>query len=174
MMTLFFIVFAAASLVSALLVITRRSPLYAALFLAVTLCAQAGLFTLLGAYFIGIIQVLIYAGAIMILFLFVIMSLDPEEASEVVGSVPVLVGSGLVVVTLVGELLYSLLKSSRMRGAHSAMFEGGGSDHVAVLGRELFTRYLVPFEIGSVLLLVAVLAAVVLAHRQSIRKEPEE
>jgi NADH-quinone oxidoreductase subunit J len=138
--------------------------------LAVTLCAQAGLFSLLGAFFIGIIQILIYAGAIMILFLFVILSLDPEEGRGVVRSVAVRVGSSLFVGILILQLLYFLWQSSQQRKPAVLSFEVGEMDNVTTLGRDLFTKYIVPFEIGSVLLLVAVLGAVVLAHRQTKEK----
>lgn len=164
-MTFFFVVFALVSVAAALLVITQRSPLYSALFLALTLCAQAGLFTLLGAFFVGVIQILIYAGAILILFLFVIMSLDPAESPRIVRRPAMRVASGLVAGLLVLLLLFAL---SRSRLVREPFLSGGdeGAGHVALLGKELFSTYLVPFEIGTVLLLVAVLGAVVLAHRQ--------
>ncbi|MFQ6103053.1 MAG: NADH-quinone oxidoreductase subunit J [Candidatus Glassbacteria bacterium] len=169
MMTFLFLFFAAVSVVPALFVITRRSPLYSALFLAITLTGQAGLFTLLGAFFVGIIQILIYAGAIMILFLFVIMSLDPEEGRSIVSSTSVQIGSGLVVGVLIIQLFYALAHSGNAHKPVTYIPQQGSMDHVALLGKELFSTYLVPFEIGSVLLLVAVLGAVVLAHRHRRR-----
>jgi NADH-quinone oxidoreductase subunit J len=162
----FFILFSVTSVVAALLVITRRAPLYSALFLAVTLCAQAGLFTLLGAVFVGVIQILIYAGAILILFLFVIMSLERTESQWVLRNPVVRAISGITVGVLVVQMLYSLWRSNS--AAEPLILTGGprGEDHIAILGKELFTRYLVPFEIGSILLLVAVLGAVVLAYKR--------
>jgi NADH-quinone oxidoreductase subunit J len=166
--TFFFLIFAVVSVAAALLVITQRSPLYAALFLALTLCAQAGLFTLLGAFFVGVIQVLIYAGAILILFLFVIMSLNPEETTVIPRRVDLRVASGFIGGLLVLLLLYAL---SRSRPASAPMSTGAaeGAGHVELLGEELFSTYLVPFEIGTVLLLVSILGAVVLAARHRRR-----
>lgn len=161
----FFTLFAVTSVVSAFMVITRRSPIYSALFLALTLAAQAGLFTLLGAFFIGVIQILIYAGAIMILFLFVILSLDPSESMGVLRSPVVRVASGFAVVLLLVQLVLAL-RHSTLAWEPVPLSAGEGSmDHVAALGRDIFTTYLVPFEIGTVLLLVAVLGAVVLAQK---------
>lgn len=165
-MTFFFIVFAVISVGAAILVITQKSPLYSALFLALTLCAQAGLFTLLGAFFVGVIQILIYAGAILILFVFVIMSLDPRESPRVLRRPALRVASGLVAGLLVLLLVYAVMQSHRVREPLTVAGGEEGLDHVSLLGRELFGRYLVPFEIGTVLLLVAVLGAVVLAQRQ--------
>jgi len=169
MVMFFFILFAGVSVVSSLIVITRRSPLYSALFLAVTLCAQAGLFTLLGAFFIGVIQIMIYAGAILILFLFVIMSLERTESRWVLKNPIVRAVSSITVGLLVAQMLYALWRSDTVR--EPLVLTGGprGEDHIAVLGNELFTQYLVPFEIGSVLLLVAVLGAVVLAYKRGKR-----
>jgi NADH-quinone oxidoreductase subunit J len=166
MVTFFFILFAVVSVVSALLVITRRSPVYAVLFLAVTLCAQAGLFTLLGAFFIGVIQVLIYAGAILVLFLFVVLSLDPKKSRGVLRSPVARVASGVVVVLLAVQLALALRRSRVVQAPIQLASDTGEVEHVGALGQELFTAYLVPFEIGSVLLLVAVLGAVVLAYRK--------
>jgi len=111
-MIFFFSLFAVTSIVSAVLVITRRSPIYSALFLALTLAAQAGLFTLLGAFFIGVMQILIYAGAIMILFLFVILSLDPSESMEVLRSPILRVVSGFTAAVLVVQLVLAVRHSN--------------------------------------------------------------
>ncbi|MFC1572262.1 NADH-quinone oxidoreductase subunit J [Candidatus Eisenbacteria bacterium] len=166
MLVFFFILFAVTSVLSALLVITRRSPVYAVLFLALTLCAQAGLFTLLGAFFIGVMQVVIYAGAILVLFLFVVLSLDPTESRGVLRRPAIRGASAVVVLLLAAQLIYALRESKMGQSPLKLSPGSGDTEHVAVLGKELFTTYLVPFEIGSVLLLVAVLGAVVLAYRK--------
>ncbi len=165
-LTFFFVLFAVTAIVSAFLVITRRSPIYSALFLALTLAAQAGLFTLLGAFFIGVIQILIYAGAIMILFLFVILSLDPTESLGVLRSPVVRVASGFAVVVLVVQLVLAIRRSAIAWKPVTLSTGEGAEEYVAALGKDIFTTYLVPFEIGSVLLLVAVLGAVVLAQKK--------
>jgi len=162
MMNALFILFAAASVTAALMVITRRTPIYAALWLVVTLAAQAGLFTLLGAFFVATIQILIYAGAIMILFLFVIMALRSQGG----GAVPrgaVWAANIAAAGLLAAQLLYIVFTNGGAALVQPVPAPEG-TDHVAAIGNALFTTYLIPFEIGSVLLLVTVVGAVLLTR----------
>ncbi|MBI1966401.1 MAG: NADH-quinone oxidoreductase subunit J [Gemmatimonadetes bacterium] len=158
------------AITGATLCITRRSPLASALWLVVTLFALAGLFVLLDAQFIGVLQVLVYAGAIMVLFLFVIMLLNlgrpgPSDLKGPVG--------GAVAALLAGTLLLQLggVGSSgppdviRMpEGTVAALQREQGM--VGAVARPLFDTYLIPFEITSILLLAAIVGAVVLAKRK--------
>ena len=154
----------------ALLCITRKNPVASALWLVITLFQVAALFVLLDAQFIAVLQVLVYAGAIMVLFLFVIMllNLGRPGAGDIKGPV------GLAVATLLagamGLQLFVLLRASP---SHDLVLPAGSlasaeqaQGMVGVIARPLFTDYLVPFEITSVLLLAAIVGAVVLAKRQ--------
>ena len=155
--------FAALAVGSGLACITRRSPVASALWLVVTLFSLAALFVLLDAQFIAVLQVLVYAGAIMVLFLFVIMLLNLGRAGPSDLKGPLGLGVG---VFLAGLLLVQLLvlrqTGPAAGGAVRPALELGMIPSVA---RPLFTAYLVPFEITSMLLLAAIVGAVVLAKR---------
>jgi NADH-quinone oxidoreductase subunit J len=158
--------FAALAVVSALACITRRSPVASALWLVVTLFSLAALFVVLDAQFIAVLQVLVYAGAIMVLFLFVIMLLNLGRAGPTDLKGPLGLGIGVL---LAGLLLVQLLTLRRAAGGPAG---GGpalvapGQGMIASVARPLFTAYLVPFEITSILLLAAIVGAVVLAKRK--------
>jgi NADH-quinone oxidoreductase subunit J len=163
--------FGGAAIVASFLCITRRSPVSSALWLITTLFNVAALFVLLDAHFLAAVQVLVYAGAIMVLFLFVIMLLnlgerDPGESprwspSRVVGF---FAGLGLLAELLV---LRSAAPPEAIRlpaGAIAAEMADRGA--VQALSMPLFQSYLVPFEITSLMLLAAIVGAVVLAKRR--------
>ncbi|HUU45953.1 MAG TPA: NADH-quinone oxidoreductase subunit J [Acidobacteriota bacterium] len=157
------------AVVAALRVITLRHPINSVLHLIVTLVCVAVLFLQLSAEFIAALQVIVYAGAIMVLFLFVVMLLnlrkdefgaDPLHGVRYLGAV-----AGLV---LLGELTVLF---SGGRGVPPEVPEGFGS--VQMIGRSLFGEYLFPFELTSILLLAAALAAIVVA-RSKTPNDPEE
>lgn len=152
------------AVVTALLMVTRRNPITSALWLAACFFAFAGLFITLSAHFIGVIQVLLYAGAIMVLFVFVIMllNLGPDELKARVLRFPVLLG-GAVTLYLFVLLLLTLLKPVEGAGFSEMTADYG---NVAPIGRLLFTKYLVPFEMTSILLLIAIVGSVVMAKRK--------
>ena len=156
--------FAGLAVLSGLACITRRSPVASALWLVVTLFALAALFVLLDAQFIAVLQVLVYAGAIMVLFLFVIMLLNLGRAGPTDLKGPLGLGVG---VFLAGLLLMQLLVLRQ-----AGLVPGGpvrpplGQGMIPSVARPLFTIYLVPFEITSILLLAAIVGAVVLAKRK--------
>jgi NADH-quinone oxidoreductase subunit J len=162
--------FAGLAIWSTYLCVTRRNPVASALWLVVTLFALAGLFVLLDAQFIAVLQVLVYAGAIMVLFLFVIMLLNIGRAtrSDIKGAWGLGVG-----VLLAGLMMVQLLAlrfgapPPQLTLPQGAMARAAAEQGmVAAVARPLFSTYLVPFEITSILLLAALVGAVVLAKRK--------
>jgi NADH-quinone oxidoreductase subunit J len=137
-----------------------RNPVTSAMFLVLTIVSLAGLFVLLHAFFLAAVQVLVYAGAVMVLFLFVIMMLDLKEEErrkiKMLGIFGGLISAGAILTIF----LSSLLKAS-LGGAQSPAVEGG----TVALAKLLFTQYLLPFEIVSVLLLVAIIGVVLLSKK---------
>jgi NADH-quinone oxidoreductase subunit J len=179
-----FYIFAAAAVISATLCILQRSPISAALWLVSTMFSLAAIYVLLNAQFIAAIQVLVYAGAVMVLFLFVIMLLNLGHAqSDMRG--PSTVAATLVIVGLLAVELIALFTYSPGQLASelpqwptftdpATVFVAGeitqqASEAHGVVGAvaaPLFQIYLIPFEITSILLLVAMVGAVVLAKRK--------
>jgi NADH-quinone oxidoreductase subunit J len=166
-----FVIFAVMAASSALVMVTRKSPVSSALWLVMTFFSLAAIYTLLGAFFIGIIQILVYAGAIMVLFLFVIMLLnlgndfEPDFRSAVWKSVAA--GTGLVLVALLAVMLGDpVLPLGAEAGPDvlAAQVEEHGA--VGAIGVPLFIDYVVPLQVTGLLLLVAVIGAVVLAKRK--------
>lgn len=158
-----FYVFAFLTLVCGFLVVLNpfsTNPVTSAMFLVLTIASLAGLFVLLHAFFLAAVQILVYAGAVIVLFLFVIMLLDlpGEERRKIKKSGMVL---GLVSVgAIIAVTLQSLLRSS-LNPESAPRLEGS----TIPLGRLLFTRYLLPFEIISVLLLVAMVGVILLSKK---------
>ncbi|MDP8937815.1 MAG: NADH-quinone oxidoreductase subunit J [Actinomycetota bacterium] len=158
-----------ATLAGALGVILSSNPIHSALMLVMTLFGVAVLFVAQAAHFLAAVQVIVYAGAIVVLFLFVIMLLGVDKSEDVRtdplrGQRPLALLAGLLV--LGGVLL--LARTAWVSGAMSTAgpISGEGSN-VEKLARTLFTRHLLAFEITSVLLVIAVVGAVVLARRSS-------
>lgn len=178
-----FYVLGAISIGSALLCVLQRSPLAAAMWLVVTMLSLAGMFLILGAPFIAAIQVLVYAGAIMVLFLFVIMLLNlGHPASDLRGRtswVVTLVGVGAMAAVLLGLAAYGPERLAReltgtsdfppsvvFAAAEGARRAAETQGVVGAVAGPLFETYLVPFEVTSILLLAAIVGAVVLAKRR--------
>ena len=167
-MTLFY-VFAAVAVVASLLVIAQRNPIYSVLLLIASFGALSGLYVLLDAPFVAVTQIVVYAGAIMVLFLFVVMLLNaPHEETEFDERTHPLLRKGpmrfgaLLAVVLIAELIWALRK-----GGESGAFPSGSVTSVGAIGRSLFTEYAFPFEVTSILILVAMVGAVVLARKES-------
>lgn len=154
---------ASVTVVAALLMITRVNPLISALMLVVCFLATAGIFAMLGAAFLAVLQVLLYAGAIMVLFIFVIMLVNMDE----------------------GEFKTRVISFGKILGAAAAVYlaivlgiavwrppfvgqpqVGDAFVSPATLGKQLLTQYVLPFEILSVLLLVAMVGAIVMAKKK--------
>lgn len=166
-----FAVLALVAIVAALVVITHRHPVYSALCLVITMLSIAFLFLLLRSEFLWVMQITVYAGAVMVLFLFVIMLLDlrREERPWRFPENRLQVGVGtLLALALVAELIVMAVAVRLPGGA------GGGispevvaaQGHTQLLGRLLYTEYVFPFEVTSVILLVAIVGAMVLAKKR--------
>ncbi|HKO16795.1 MAG TPA: NADH-quinone oxidoreductase subunit J [Gemmatimonadaceae bacterium] len=165
-----FYVFGIIAVVAALLFVTRRSPVAAAMWLVVTMFALAVLFIMLDAQFIGAIQVLVYAGAIMVVFLFVIMLLnlgDPGAIADARGTGWKLVATavGIILLAQIFALTRVHVAPSIPTGALAREIEQRGV--LAPIAQPLFNSYLLAFEVTSVLLLAAIVGAVVLAKRRT-------
>jgi NADH-quinone oxidoreductase subunit J len=160
---LFFYLFSALTLFFGFLVVANpfsRNPVTSAMFLVLTIASLAGLFVLLHAFFLAAVQILVYAGAVMVLFLFVIMLLDlKEEARRRYSRFGVAAGA-VSVGALAALLLHTLLTSGVGQG-RSPQAEGATKS----LGTLLFTQYLLPFEIVSILLLVAMVGVILLSKK---------
>ena len=163
-----FAVAAAIVLSGAIGVVVARNPVHAALMLVMTLFGVAVLFVLQGDPFLAAVQVIVYAGAIVVLFLFVIMFLgvDREEniaAEPLRGQRPLAIG--LVVLGTTGLLLLGQVSKWTTGAPHVAGVANGRYSNVYLLGKSVYTTYLFPFEATAALLIIAVVGAVVLARR---------
>ncbi len=138
-----------------------RNPVTSAMFLVLTIISMAGLFVLLHAFFLAAVQVLVYAGAVMVLFLFVIMLLDlKEEERRKIKKLGFVTGF-VAVAAIVGLFIRSLLATNPGRELTNPTAVGD----TATLGKMLFTNYLLPFEIVSILLLVAMVGVILLSKK---------
>jgi NADH-quinone oxidoreductase subunit J len=158
-----FAVFALLAVGSSLVVIAHRSPIYSTLSLVLTLFSVAVLFVLLGAPFIATLQLLIYAGAILVLFLFVIMLLNVGRDEGIPGGHRPQLVTAILGALVFSGMLWLLLRQGLGGGPHAPLSEQMVS--LSGLAQELFAEYLLPFEIVGLLLLVAVIGATVIARR---------
>jgi NADH-quinone oxidoreductase subunit J len=164
MLTILFWVLSAVMLASAMLVVAFRNPVNSAMSLVLSFIALAGLFVTLDAFFIGIIQVLVYAGAVMVLFLFIIMLLDLKAEARRKLNLAAL-GGGLAVLGGFVALIVQVVKSlPASKEEFPALTRTGYSD-VADVGTTLFSGYNLPFQVIGVLLLVATVGVVILSRR---------
>ncbi|NJD10904.1 MAG: NADH-quinone oxidoreductase subunit J [Gemmatimonadetes bacterium] len=162
--------FAALAVGGALGTITRRNPVASLLFLVLTFFSLAAIYVLLGAHFIAAVQVIVYAGAILVLFLFVIMllNLGHDYASDLRGGLWIVAAFGAA--GLIGFAIWRAFRTT------NAVLETGAGVHldaqvdtlnaVGAIAQPLFQRFLVPFELTSILLLIAIIGAVLLAKRR--------
>lgn len=167
---LVFYLFAAVAVLGSLFVIVQRNPIYSVLALIGAFFGLSGLYVLLDAPFVAIVQIIIYAGAIMVLFLFVVMLLNvprEEPAPSTLASVlgPHGLRIGVVLTVLIGvEIVWALSRLQLAGFRHDA--ESLGVSSVALIGFELFTRHAFAFEATSILILVAMVGAIVIARRE--------
>lgn len=166
MEALIFYVLAAITVASAFFVVFLRRPIHNVLFMIIVMIGLAGLFILLQAEFVAMVQLVVYAGAVMVLFLFVIMllnldqvqlPLDPRLARSWVG-----VGFAIVLPAALIPLLEAFVPSGT--GTAEKALE---MSNTQIIAKELFTTYLLPFEVVSILLLAAIIGTVILARKRS-------
>jgi NADH-quinone oxidoreductase subunit J len=163
--TALFYVFSAVLLVAAFRVITARSAVYAALFLVLAFFSAACVWMLLRAEFLAIALVLVYVGAVMVLFLFVVMMLDVDLSALRAGFWRHFPVAAIVGVVIALEMAAVLLPGFRLVDAPQASAAAMKLGNSKLLGIEVYTRYLYPLQIAAVLLLVAIVAAISLTHR---------
>jgi NADH-quinone oxidoreductase subunit J len=164
MQDVFFYIFAVLTLLCGTLVIANpftRNPVTSAMFLVLTIASMAGLFVLLHAFFLAAVQVLVYAGAVIVLFLFVIMLLDlkEEERRKINASTAAL---GVIAVGVIASVMIATIRQSRVGFEVRPHLTEGST---IALGQSLFGNFALPFEIISLVLLVAMIGAVLLSKR---------
>ena len=138
-----------------------RNPINSAMFLVLTIISMAGLFVLLHAFFLAAVQILVYAGAVMVLFLFVIMLLDLKEEERRKIKMTGFITGLIAVAAIVGLFIRSLLATNPSKDLPAPTTIGD----TAALGTMLFKNYLLPFEIVSILLLVAMVGVILLSKK---------
>ena len=159
-----FFLFAGAAVGFAINLLVQRHPIYSALSLIGVMASLASLYLMLGAEFVAAVQVIVYAGAIMVLFVFVIMLLNAGEEARTRRSLLVRQIGAPLIVLLLGLITTTLY---RQVPADAVVRFGDFPGQTASIGRRLFLYYLLPFEVVSILILVAIIGAVVLARKET-------
>ncbi len=165
--TIFFYYLFVMILLSAVMIVTRKHIVHAVLYMLLLFFHIAGLYVLLEAEFIAAVQLIVYAGAILVLYLFVIMLVNIKQLKtlreQLFGHLPfALVSAGALCIGIVGILLQATVLKEPVSDAQ-AMIQGSNPE---VLGQILYTQYLFPFEVASLILLVALVGAVFIASRK--------
>jgi len=162
-----FYVFGAAAVFSALMVAAAKNPVHGVLFLVLTFFASAGIWLLLNAEFLALILVLVYVGAVMTLFLFVVMMLSMRIVSAQEGFVRYMPFAVLIVLLVVGFIVMAVNPDHfGLTSVPAPAPKSSDYSNIADLGSVLYTHYAYPFEIAAVLLLTAIVAAIALTHRR--------
>jgi NADH-quinone oxidoreductase subunit J len=171
----FFYLFAVVMVVSGAMVITVRHPVHAVLFLILAFFNAAGLFVLLGAEFLAMILVIVYVGAVMVLFLFVVMMLDVDFAALRAGFAKYLPVGMLIGAVLLGELVLIASAWTFSPKAPSLVAAAVPADisNAEAIGRVLYTDYVYYFELAGLVLLIAMIGAIVLTlrHRPAVKRQ---
>ena len=164
-----FYVFAAVTIASATMVVVSRNPVYSVLFLILAFFNAAALFLLIGAEFVAMILVIVYVGAVAVLFLFVVMMLDINLTELRQGFLSYLPIGGVIGVALLAEILFALgvfgSQSETMKGFAQHTIQAGAVDNTRAIGRVLYTQYFYLFQVAGLVLLVAMIGAIVLTLR---------
>jgi NADH-quinone oxidoreductase subunit J len=166
--TIAFYVFALVLTLSALMVITAKNPVHSVLFLILAFFNAAGLFVLLGAEFIAMILVIVYVGAVAVLFLFVVMMLDISFEDLRKGAMQYVPLGLLVAGVLLLELflLYSSWTMAPQAISNLSVIPDGSIDNTVQIGQVIYTDYVFAFQVSGLILLVAMVGAIVLTHRK--------
>jgi len=165
---LIFLYFAAICLTSAILMITRRNPVHSVMFMLLLFFHIAGMFVLLNAEFLAAVQLLVYAGAILILYLFVVMLLHVDKESSSARANKFWPGMAAFGVLIAVELVLLISRGTFPAAIDQTMHLAGTG--VRELGEVLYKQYLVPFEIASIILLVGLIGAVMLAKKDDVKE----
>jgi NADH-quinone oxidoreductase subunit J len=173
--SLFFYLFSVVAIASAVMVISSRNPVHSVLFLILTFFNAAGLFILMGAEFLALILVVVYVGAVAVLFLFVVMMLDVDFTELRQGALSYLPIGGAIGMILLVELLL-VLGSWHFSGSAGKLAEpitAGGVTNTEALGLILYTKYFFYFQMAGLVLLVAMIGAIVLTlrHKPGVRRQ---
>ena len=171
--TLVFYLFAAMTVIAGLRVITARNPVHAALFLVLAFCGMAGIWMLLEAEFLAIALILVYVGAVMVLFLFVVMMLDVDLVQLREGFWRWFPFGLMLAAGMVYEMV-SILGSRATEDTTGAIHHLSNYSNVKELGRLIYTDYVYPFELAAVLLLVAIVAAIALTLRRRVGTKSQD
>ncbi|MEJ2617670.1 MAG: NADH-quinone oxidoreductase subunit J [Ignavibacteriaceae bacterium] len=162
-----FIIFALIAAVSAVLMITRINPVISALFLILNFASLAGLYLLLNAQFIAVAQVIVYAGAIMVLFLFVIMLLKPEHEKKLLAvNKNIKIFAYIVAALVFMQLAYMIFLGKPNSGENAQVAASINAGTIEAIGYKLYSNYILPFEAAGYLLLAATIGALVLAKKK--------
>jgi NADH-quinone oxidoreductase subunit J len=166
-----FYFFGGLAVIGAILVVTSRSAVYSAVFLITTLLATAGIFLTLGAEFLFVVQIILYVGGIMVLFVFVIMLVNLDVALHQLQFNRQKWVAGLLGLVLGAELLLVFYVAGKGQQGHDILNLPQAAatqlePNTQLVGQSLFTSYLIPFEIASILLLVALVGAVVMGKKR--------
>jgi len=174
LITVLFYALATVLVGAALGVVLARNPVRAVLSLVLAFLVSAGLWLLLQAEFLGLVLILVYVGAVMVLFLFVVMMLDVHLASLREGFTRYAPLGGLVALLVIAEIIYTVwVKHLGVRLEGWAADLPDGVSNTQQIGEQLYTTYLLPFELAAVILLVAIIAAIALTlrHRDSLKHQ---
>jgi NADH-quinone oxidoreductase subunit J len=163
--TIAFYLFATLTIAPALAVIFARNPVHSVLWLILAFFNAAGLMLLVGAEFIAMLLVIVYVGAVAVLFLFVVMMLDIDFASLRRGFTANLPFGLIVAVVLVGEIIGALFVNRSGPAFLARQVPAAAEPNIVAIGQLLYSRYLFAFEIAGLILLVAMIGAIVLTHR---------
>jgi NADH-quinone oxidoreductase subunit J len=172
MIDFFFYLFAFLTLGGAMLVVGSRNAVNAAMFLIVSFLGMAALFVLLESYFLAVLQVLVYAGAVVVLFLFIVMLLDTQGGERKGFKMLPGAAAGLAFVLLIMSVL-SIFRSGELNDVDSASVVATGSS-LKAFGYQLFTTYLLPLQVTGFLLLVAMIGVIVLSKGSGKSEEEDE
>lgn len=163
-----FVIVSLLAIVSSVLMITRRNTLHSALFMILAFVSSAVLYLLLGCQFLAMLQVIVYAGAVMILVIFVIMMLDLKKEEQIEWKVTKTKVAGVIISVLFMLMLILAMGLNAVKGKVGNLSSTGDA---RTIGSLLFTRFLLPFEVASVLLLAAMVGAVMLSKKKTFRGE---
>ena len=171
-----FYLLATVAVVSGLLVVTARNPVHSVLWLILSFFSAAGLFVLLGAEFLAMLLVVVYVGAVAVLFLFVVMMLDVDFVRLREGYARYLPLAGIVAGVLLAEMIMvsiTVVQGGAAKAAIAPVVAGADATNIETIGRVLYTDYVYFFQAAGIVLLIAMIGAIVLTlrHRPGVRRQ---